>query len=107
MFARDITSRLMLLALTAIACTSGERTTPAKQSVASRSYLYVFAGDANHGDRTAGESDFLAVIDADSASATYAQVLSTTPINAGGTMPHHTEMEMPAGGRSLFANSFM
>ena len=103
----DVMCRLILLAFTAIACTSSERTTPAKQTAAAGSYLYVFAGDANHGDHTAVESDFLAVIDADSASPTYAQVLSTTPIGAGGTMPHHTEMEMPTGGRSLFANSFM
>ena len=107
-FAREIMRRgLILLACTAIACTSGERTTSAKQTAAARSYLYVFAGDADHGDHAAGESDFLAVIDADTASPTYAQVLATTPIGAGGTMPHHTELEMPAGGRSLFANSFM
>ena len=88
----------------AIACTSSDRSGAPTAAAASRPYLYVFAGDA---DNRAGESDFLAVIDADTASATYAQVLSTTPIGAAGTMPHHTEMQMPADGRSLFANSFM
>jgi hypothetical protein len=97
----------ILLAFTAIACTAGERTTPAKQPTAAGPYVYVFAGDADHGDHSAGESDFLAVIDADTTSPTYAHVLATTPIDAGGTMPHHTELEMPSGGRSLFANSFM
>ena len=98
---------LTIFALPAIACASAERSIPVADSAAARPYLYVFAGNADHGDHSAGESDFLVVIDADTASPTYAQVLATTPIGAGGTMPHHTEMAMPAGGRSLFANSFM
>lgn len=93
-----------LLAFAAIACTSAERSATPTASPTSGRHLFVFAGDADH---AAGESDFLAVIDADTGSATYAQVLATTPIGAGGTMPHHTEMAMPAGGRWLFANSFM
>lgn len=84
------------------------------------SYLYVFAGiDAHrHGEGApapadsaaahapAGASDLLAVIDADSLSPTYAQVVATAPVGASGTFPHHTELEMPAGGRALFANSY-
>ena len=79
-------------------------------------YIYVFAGAARHGADTAphagaagdsGATDFLAVIDADSASPTYAQLVASVPIGAAGTMPHHTEMVMPEGGRALFANSFM
>lgn len=73
-------------------------------SASSGRQIFVFAGDADH---TSGESDFLAVVDPDTGSATYAQVLSTTAIGAGGTMPHHTEIEMPSGGRWLFANSFV
>jgi hypothetical protein len=93
---------LTYLVLAALACRSPEpRVTTASETA---SYLYVFAGDADHASR---ESDFLAVIDADTTSATYAQIRATVPIGAGGTMPHHTEMGMPAGGRSLFANSFM
>ena len=88
----------------AVACSSTERSSTATTSVTPGRYVFVFAGDNDH---TAGESDFLTVIDADTASATYAQVLATTPIGAGGTMPHHTEMQMPASGRWLFANSFM
>ena len=105
--ARLATCGAMLLAFAAIACTSGERTPSAQHTRAAGSYLYVFAGDAGHADHATAESDFLVVIDADTASPTYAQVLATTPIDAGGTMPHHTELEMPAGGRALFANSFM
>jgi hypothetical protein len=93
-----------LLVFAAIACTSSDRSATPTAAAPSRPFIYVFAGDADHG---AGESDFLAVIDADAASATYGRVLSTVPIGAGGTMPHHTEMQMPEGGRSLFANSFM
>ena len=86
------------LAAAIAGCGRGERgTEPAK-------YLYVWAGDA---DRRPGDTDFLAVIDVDSASPTYAQVIATAPIGAVHTMPHHTELTVPAEGRSLFANAFM
>ena len=51
------------------------------------------------------ESDFLAVVDVDRQSPTYADVVTTLPIGAAGTMPHHTEYEMPADG-VLWANGF-
>ena len=84
-------------------------------------YLFVFAGDGDHAKKMSGDhkhgaavaadtthhSDFLAVIDVDSTSATYAQVVATAPIGATGTMPHHMELEMPTGGRPLFASGFM
>lgn len=73
----------------------------ASDGVASRSrYLFVWAGDADK-----RESDFLAVVDIDPRSATYASVVSTVPVGAVGTSPHHTEYEMPAGG-VLWANGF-
>lgn len=50
-------------------------------------------------------SDFLAVLDVDPASPTYAAVVATLPVGAVGTRPHHTEHQMPAGG-VLFANGF-
>lgn len=67
---------------------------------ASGSYLFVWAGDA---DRK--QSDFLAVIDARPNSRGYGRILTTLPVGASGTVPHHTEHEMPAGG-VLFANGF-
>ncbi|HEV8364553.1 MAG TPA: hypothetical protein VGQ52_13645 [Gemmatimonadaceae bacterium] len=67
-------------------------------------YMFVWAGDA---DNRAGDSDFLAVIDIDSTSARYAQVVATLPIGAVHTMPHHTESQMPPDGHALFANAFM
>lgn len=84
--------------LAIIGCGRGERgDAPSK-------YLYVWAGDA---DRRPGDSDFLAVIDVDSASPTYAQVVATTPIGAVHTMPHHSELTVPPVGQPLFANAFM
>lgn len=63
-------------------------------------FLYAWAGDADKHD-----SDFLAVIDVDPGSATYASVVQTLPAGAVGTRPHHTNYEMPADG-ILWANGF-
>jgi hypothetical protein len=68
--------------------------------VASSRYLFVWAGDADK-----RESDFLAVVDVDRQSSTYAEVVATLPVGAVGTLAHHTEYEMPAGG-ILWANGF-
>ena len=62
--------------------------------------LFVWAGDADK-----RESDFLAVIDADPRSPGYASVVTTLPVGATGTPPHHTDYGMPAGG-VLWANGF-
>ena len=77
------------------ASTGGTRST----SPGSR-FVFLWAGDA---DRTS--SDFLAVVDADPRSAGYASIVSTLPVGAIGTRPHHTEYTMPAGG-VLWANGF-
>jgi hypothetical protein len=69
------------------------------QSAGSR-YLFAWAADADK-----QESDFLAVIDVDPRSPTYASVVSTVPVGAKGTVPHHTNYEMPADGM-LWANGF-
>jgi len=63
-------------------------------------YLYAWAGDGDEKD-----SDFLAVIDADPASATYGKVVSTAPLGVKGIMPHHIEYETPPG-TTLFANGW-
>jgi hypothetical protein len=74
---------------------------PAAQAAAPATRLYVWAGD---GDRA--DPDFLAVLDVAPGSPAYGRVLATVPVDARGTMPHHTEHRMPPGGR-LFANGFM
>jgi hypothetical protein len=63
-------------------------------------YLFVWAGDA---DRT--DADFLSVLDADPASRTYGAVVTTLPVPASGTYPHHTDHQMPPDG-VLWANGF-
>jgi hypothetical protein len=63
-------------------------------------YLFVWAGD----DAKKGE-DFLAVIDADPASATYGRAVASVPVPGPSGGPHHTELEMPEGG-VLLANAF-
>lgn len=64
------------------------------------SYLYVWTGDVDR-----ASSDFLAVIDVRRGSATYAQVISTVPVGAKATGPHHTEHQVERDG-ILFANGF-
>lgn len=63
-------------------------------------YLFVWASDV-----TAKKADFLAVIDADSSSPHYAEVLATAPTDVANAYAHHTEHQMPDGGM-LFANAF-
>jgi hypothetical protein len=65
-------------------------------------YLYLWAGDADAGE---GDSDFLAVVDADPESPTYGSVLGTAPVGSAGNDPHHAEPIAPSDGL-LFANGF-
>src|SRR5436309_14645548 len=64
------------------------------------SSLFVWAGDD-----ASKSSDFLAVIDADPASAHYGHVTASVAVPGPSGTPHHTEFEMPAGGY-LLANAF-
>ena len=66
-------------------------------------YLFVWAGDQDEGE---GDTNFLAVVNADPASPTYGHVVATAPIGVVGGMPHHSEPSMPPGGHPLFANAF-
>ncbi|HZG42415.1 MAG TPA: hypothetical protein VEY93_05595, partial [Longimicrobium sp.] len=63
-------------------------------------YLYVWAGDTDE-----KHQDFLAVVDVQPGSATYAQVIATEPVGLTGSMPHHLEYELPGSDRLLFANA--
>lgn len=105
----------LLLTLGVVGCTGEEATGDAgagAAETAARSvteapapgparHLFVWAGDADR-----GQSDFLAVLDADPESPGYGQVLATLPVGRTGTWPHHTEHRMPPS-RHLFANGFV
>ena len=101
------TSRWTLLAglagtlgVVAVSAFTPPRPQPRPQPPRPASFLYVWAGDAD-----TLSSDFLAVIDVRRESATYAQVISTVPVGAKGTVPHHTEHQVERDG-ILFANGF-
>ncbi len=83
------------LSRSASARASGATATPSP-------YLYVWAGDLDAGE---GDSDFLAVVDADPASSGYGTVLATAPVGSAGNDPHHAEQLAPTDGL-LFANGF-
>jgi hypothetical protein len=65
-----------------------------------RQFLFAWTGD---GDRQ--DSDFLAVIDVDPASPTYAQVVRSVPVGERATNPHHTEHRYSPG-HPLFVSSY-
>ena len=92
----------LLLALTLSACATPAPDAPATPPEPSP-YLFVLSGDH---DETAPNADFVTVIDADPASPGYGSIVATAPIGTSAGMPHHAEFDMPAGGRSLFANAF-
>ena len=83
---------------------------PPDSAVTPAKYLFIWAGP-QRSDSAAGNlhhpaaavSDFLAVLDADPASATYGKVFASTAVGIAGAMAHHTEFTLPAG-RALFAS---
>jgi hypothetical protein len=91
--------RFLSLAVLIAGCHGGQTASPPPEVAGSR-HLFVWAGDADQ-----GQSDFLAVVDVDPNSPTYASVVTTLPVDALGTSPHHTEHEMPVDG-VLWANGF-
>ena len=89
-----------LAVLVLSSCSSTEPTRTAPSVPARASYLFVWSGDDD-----GKASDFLAVVDADSASPRYGQVVTSLAVPGPTGTPHHTEMEMPEGG-ILAANAF-
>lgn len=87
---------LSALFLASLGCEAAAAVQPVKPAP----YLYAWTGDDDEKD-----SDFLAVIDANPASATYGRVVATAPIGVKATMPHHIEYETPPG-TTLFANGW-
>jgi hypothetical protein len=93
--------RALLATVVMIAGCHASRPQPVTAPEVARSrYLFIWAGDADK-----RESDFLAVVGVDRHSPTYGQVVATLPVGAVGTLPHHTEYQMPPGG-VLWANGF-
>lgn len=66
---------------------------------AASAYLYVWAGAERDGD-----SDFLTVIDADTGSSRYGEIVASVPVGLRG-MAHHSEHVMPRGD-TLVVNAF-
>jgi hypothetical protein len=69
-----------------------------QQTRAAAHYMFAWTGDFDHKG-----NDFLAVIDADPASATYGHLMTTLVTDQQTMQVHHTEYAMPASGM-LFAN---
>ena len=84
----------LLLALAACGAPPASAPTPARE------YLYLWTGSA---DST--QPDFLAVLDVTDDSVRYGRLVTTLAVPGRGSMPHHTEHEMPAD-RQFFANDF-
>ena len=82
-------------------CMAGMTAQAADPVVAPGHYLFAWAGDVAHKG-----NDFLAVIDADPASTSYGQLLTTAETDQASMQVHHTEYTMPAGGL-LFANDHL
>src|SRR5262245_1293829 len=95
---------LLLSALFASACSTQQPGAVTTESP----YLFVWAGPhgAQHTADHTAEHNFVAVIDADSASNTYGKILASVDAGAAGAMAHHTELSMPAG-HALFASDFL
>lgn len=90
-------SSLRCIAL-AVACVAGISLPAQEKPASSGHYLYVWTGDA-----AKNGNDFLAVIDADPASASYGHLVTTLATDQKTELVHHTEYTMPASGM-LFAN---
>lgn len=87
--------RLLLALLLLSGCASTPPRTEVKED-----YLFVWAGAA-----AKEESDFLAVIDVEPTSPSYAEIIATAPADGLRGGAHHTEHEMPKDG-ILLANAF-
>lgn len=91
--------RLAGLAILLVACGSAADS-PDRAAPADR-HIYVWAGAM---DSTV--NDALIVLDVDTTSVTYGQVVGQVDIGAHGTMPHHIQRRVGMDGR-LFANSWV
>jgi len=86
------------VALVAALCLAAPYGAAAEETGGKGHRLFVWAGD-----RAAKDKNFIAVIDADPASPTYGQLITTAATDQTSNNPHHTEYWMPESGK-LFAN---
>ncbi len=103
---------LVLAMIATLAAAAGCSAKPDASRTAPPQYLFVWAGPHMSGMTTPDSahappaSDFIAVLDADSASSTYGRVLATTPVAGAGAMAHHTEFILSSA-RTLFADDYL
>lgn len=90
-----------LAVIAGLSCGPAEPGAPAEpqEAAVSSPYLYVWAGAEDEGD-----SDFLAVVDADPASERYGEIVASVAVGLKGGA-HHSEHIMPEND-TLFVNSF-
>jgi hypothetical protein len=95
---QDLSLPGILFMLGVVCCNLAVPAHSAQQSGASDHFLFVWTGD-----RALQGNDFLAVIDADPASASYGRLVTTLATDQQTVRVHHTEYSMPASWM-LFAN---
>jgi hypothetical protein len=97
------TLNLIAALMLGLACATGSAAPlpQAHPAAAAGHYLIVWVGD-----RAQKGNDFLAVIDADPASASYGRLMTTLVTDQQTMQVHHTEYTMPASGM-LFANDHL
>lgn len=91
-----MTTRLACFASLLVACAP-----VADEAAAPDRHIYVWAGAMD-----SSVNDALIVIDVDTSSATYGQVVGQVDVGASGTMPHHIQRRVSSDGR-LIANGWM
>lgn len=91
--------RSLVLALTMVLIAAAAY---ASQSPKPSRYLYVWAGT---GDPKTKGVNSLVVIDADPSSSKYGTVINALTVDSSGSVPHHTEFELPKSGK-FFLNDY-
>ena len=90
--------RILVTLVLALCAFSSPARAAEQNTAAPGHYLFVWAGDRAHKG-----NDFLAVIDANPASASYGRLMTSIVTDQQTVRVHHTEYTMPASGM-LFAN---